>query len=232
VYSVNAEADSDPQTIRISVDTKAVVNLGGYSRGGRSRGKEAVAALDHDMRPKEKLVPGGILEVVSGRAFLFFSASNKTSDFMVDGLEAWWELRQPDLPQVKRVVINMDNGPECNAHRSQFLHRMAAFADATGLRVRLVYYPPYHSKYNPIEHYWGGLERSWNGYLLDSVECVLRRAASFAWHGVRATVTLLQRVYAKGVRLAARERARLEDRIQRSGDLPWWDVTIAPVAVV
>jgi len=61
---MNALADAEPETMRISIDTKATVNVGEYSRGGRSRGVEPVKALDHDMCPKEKLIPGGILEPV------------------------------------------------------------------------------------------------------------------------------------------------------------------------
>lgn len=232
MHLVNKEADADPETIRLSMDTKATVNLGDYSRGGKSRGLEAVAALDHDMRPKDKLVPGGILEVVSGRAFLFFSRSNKTSDFMADGLRAWWAHRQQELCHVKRLVINIDNGPECSAHRSQFLHRMVDFADESGLTIRLNYYPPYHSKYNPIEHYWGGLERSWNGYLLADAQCVMNRAARFLWHGVRTTVKLLGAVYAKGVCLGTKDKAKVEARITRSERLPWWDITITPIMVL
>ena len=83
---MNALADADPETMRISIDTKATVHVGEYSRGGRSRGVVAVEALDHDMSPKEKLVPGGILEPVTGRSFLFFGTHYKTSDFMVDGI--------------------------------------------------------------------------------------------------------------------------------------------------
>ncbi len=60
--------------------------------------------------------------------------------------------------------------------RGKFLKRVVEFSDASGLEVRLAHFPPYHSKYNPIERYWGGLEKSWNGYLLDSVETVLKRA--------------------------------------------------------
>jgi hypothetical protein len=59
------------------MDTKATVNVGEYSRYGRSRVLVPVKAWDHDMRPKEKLVPGGILEPVSGRAFLFLQAATK-----------------------------------------------------------------------------------------------------------------------------------------------------------
>ena len=62
---------------------------------------------------------------------------------------------------LKQLVINLDNEPECNGHRSQFLLRMTEFADRTGLCVRLVYYPPYHSKYNAIERYWAGEVMEW-----------------------------------------------------------------------
>ncbi len=145
VRQVNTLADTDPETLRISMDTKTTVNVGEYSGYGRSRGLEPVKALDHDMMPKDKLVPGGILEPVSGRSFLFFTSSYKTSDFMVDGLLLWWNERKQDLSLVKHLVINMDNGPECSGHRSQFLLRMVEFADVTGLSVRLIYYPPYHT---------------------------------------------------------------------------------------
>ena len=87
---MNVAADADPESVRISIDTKAVINLGPYTRGGLSRGLRPVAAADHDLMAKEKLVPGGVLEMGSGRAFLFFTESCKTSDFMVDGIQLWW----------------------------------------------------------------------------------------------------------------------------------------------
>lgn len=231
MHAVNAAADSDPNTVRISVDTKATVHIGDFSRGGKSRGTEPVKALDHEMMRKEKLIPGGVLETVTGKPFLFFTSSYKTSDFLTDGIDLWWNSRKADLGDVKRLVINMDNGPECNGRRSRFLQRMVEFADATGLEVRLVYYPPYHSKYNSIEHYWGGLERSWNGYLLNSVETVLKRAANFVWRAMKTTVSLLTSVYEKGVTLCAKDKAEIEKRLDRSPNLPSWDITIRPLTV-
>lgn len=227
----NAQADADPTRLRISLDTKATVHVGEYSRGGQSRGRIAVKALDHDMRPKEKLVPGGILEPVTGRSFLFFGSSNKTSDFMVDGLFLWWEERKPMLSMVKQLVINLDNGPECSGRRSQFLLRMTEFADMTGLSIRIVYYPPYHSKYNGIERYWAGLEKSWNGYLLDSVTTVLNRAGNFMWKGMRTTARLLETAYEKGIKVCGKEKNALEVRLQRDQELQWWDITIHPKTV-
>ena len=213
------------------MDTKATVDVGEYSRYGRSRGLEPVKALDHDMQSKEKLVPGGILEPVSGRSFLFFTSSYKTSDFMVDGLLLWWNERNQELSGVKRIVINMDNGPECSGRRSQFLKRLVEFSDLTGLIVRMIYYPPYHSKYNGIERYWAGLEKSWNGYLLSTVSVVLNRAANFVWKRVRSIVHLLENTYEKGVKLSVKERRGIEDRLERSEKLPLYDITIKPTMV-
>ena len=224
-------ADADPETMRISVDTKATVAVGEYSRGGQSRGIKAVQALDHDMYTKEKLVPGGVLEPVTGKSFVFFGTNNKTSDFLVDGLELWWEERKKELSHLKRLVINADNGPECSGHRSQFLLRMTEFADTTGLCIRIVYYPPYHSKYNSIERYWAGLEKSWNGYLLDTVATVLNRAGNFLWKGFRTTTRLLDTIYEKGIKVSGKEKSELEKRLQRSSHLKWWDITIHPLLV-
>jgi len=228
---VNALADLDEHILRISIDTKATVHVGDYSRGGRSRGIEAVKALDHDMCMKEKLVPGGILEPLSGQSFLFFGTNYKTSDFMVDGLLLWWQQRQSELPGIKQLVINLDNGPECNGRRSQFLLRMAEFADTTGLCVRLVYYPPYHSKYNAIERYWAGLEKSWNGYLLSTTDAVINRAGNFYWKGMRTMACLVDAIYEKGVKLCGTEKKALEHRLDRSAELNWWDITVHPKTV-
>ncbi len=213
------------------MDTKATIDIGAYSRKGQSRAKEAVKANDHDMGAKEKLIPGGILEPVSGQAFLFFGQSHKTSDFMADGLEAWWETRQDDLPPIQKLLINVDNGPECSGRRTQFLQRMVEFANNTGLTIQLAYYPPYHSKYNAIERYWSGLEKSWNGYLLDSIDGVLKRAGNFVWKGCRAIVHNLNRYYEKGVTLTGRDKSDLEAALNRSETLKWWDIEIKPKMV-
>ena len=212
----------------MSVDTKASVVLGDYSREGKARGLEAVRALDHDLATKAKLVPVGILEVQSGQLDLALASSVKTSDLLADTLEGWWERRGPTLTHVKELVINADNGPESNGKRSQFLARLAAFADASGLRIRLVYYPPYHSKYNPIERCWGVLERHWNGTLLSTADTALRWAQSMTWKGLAPVVHLTDKLYQKGVRLVGKAKQALEARLQRSTALPWWDILITP----
>ena len=163
VHKINKLADEDPETLRISVDSKAKVPIGDFSRGGKSRGQEAKQAGDHDMNPEEKLVPFGILEVVCGILMMVVGNSAETSDFIVDALQIWWDRRKDVYSHIKCLVINIDNGPSSASHRTQFIKRMTQFAEESGLDIHLEYYPPYHSKYNPIERCWGVLEEHWNG---------------------------------------------------------------------
>ncbi len=89
--------------------------------------------------------------------------SHETSDAWVDALQAWWRQVRRRHRQIKRLVIYLDNGPKNSGPRTQFLKRMVKFADWSGLTVQLVYDPPHHSKYNPIERCWSALEKKWNG---------------------------------------------------------------------
>ena len=229
---VNEEADARTDSLRISIDTKATVAVGDYSRGGKSRAEEAVHALDHDFQPKEKLIAVGILNMKSGELSLTFGSSNKTSDLIVDCLQQWWERNREANAHIKELVIDSDNGPECNSRRTQFMSRMVNFAHSSGLRIRLVYYPPYHSKYNPIERCWAALENHWNGTLLSTVEEVIEWAKTMTWKGVRAVVRLSRKVYEKGVKLSKEAMNKVEQMIQRSESLPKWDVVIDPKMVV
>ena len=72
VWEMNRQSDEDPESLRISVDAKAKVNISEFSRNGKSRDREAKKAADHDMNPESKLVPYGILNVFSGLLTIFF----------------------------------------------------------------------------------------------------------------------------------------------------------------
>ena len=149
------------------------------------------------------------------------------ADFIVDTLEQWWEEVKSDFPQVKTLVIHLDNGPENNSHRTQFIKRIVVFAQKYQLRVRLAYYPPYHSKYNPIERCWGVLENHWNGNLLDTIDTALNFARTMTWKGKPPTVKLMTKTYQTGVKLAKKTMLALEEKISRLPDLEKWFVDIS-----
>jgi len=210
--------------LRLSLDAKAAVKIGCFSRGGKNRLQRKAA--DHDFKPDLTLTPYGIFLPRFDELYLYFTASPVTSDFMVDMLDRWWRQRRQQFAQVKALVINQDNGPENQSRRTQFMKRMVGFAQEHKLLVRLAYYPPYHSKYNAIEHCWGVLETHWNGEILDRVETVLNFAQSMSWNGKHPMVELITQVYRKGIRLSARAMREIEAQVERLPKLGKWFVDI------
>ena len=166
--------------------------------------------------------------LATGALTLLFTSSRETSDFWVDALQVWWLSVQAAVGSSKRLVIYLDNGPNNSGSRTQFLKRMVAFADWSGLEIRLVYYPPYHSKYNPIERCWSALEQKWGGTLLNGLKVILQQARRMSWMKQHPVVKRLEGDYAEGVRLSKKEMKPFEARLQRSAALPKYDITIKP----
>jgi transposase len=147
---------------------------------------------------------------------------------VVDCLELWWEGNKDRFIGIQRLMINLDNGPHVQRHRTWFIKRLTEFSDRTALEIHLIYYPPYHSKYNPVERLWGILENHWNGALLGSVETALAWASTMTWNGIRPVVDLVTRVYEHGKRLTEKQMEVYEQRIKRSSTIPKGDVMICP----
>lgn len=184
----NGVADAADTMIRISMDAKAIVKVGPFARGGKSRVPTSAAA--HDFHPDAPVPPGGIFLPALDELFLYGITSPVPSDCLVTGLGRWWEVVHDRFAHITTLGINLDNGPENHSRRTQFMQRMGDFAHHTGWTVRLAYYPPYHSKYNPIERCWGILENPWNGALLASIDAVLQFATTMTWKGKCPVVEL------------------------------------------
>jgi len=225
---VHAEADADETILRLSWDAKATIPLGLFSRNGKTR--VTIRALDHDFRPEETLTPFGIFLPQYDELYLYFTPSRVTSDFIVDCLHDFWLMVRDRFPQVTTLLLNQDNGPQNHSRRTQFMKRLTEFVDAFQVAIQLAYYPPYHSKYNPIERVWGVLEQHWNGNLLDSVETVLNFARTMTWHGQLPVVELVDKTYHTGVRLTQKAMTALEKRFERLPGLEKWFVRIEPIS--
>lgn len=215
-------------TLKLSIDVKDKVKVGKLSRKGYQRSRQVVEALDKDQHWQETLVPLGILQIESGQSTVVVGNSYETSDFIVDGLEKWYALHKNSLLDYQTLEIYLDNGPSLASNRSQFINRMMEFACLTGLKIHLLYYPPYHSKYNPIERLWAALENYWNGTLLTSVSKVINTIKNITWKGVSPLVVLLDKQYKKGVKLPKIEMQKREQFITRNNSLPKWDIWIRP----
>ena len=224
VHLANRLADENEGMVRLSMDAKATIKIGPFSRGGYSR--QDVKACDHDFGPEITLKLFGIFIPGIDEPYFYFTDSNITADFMIDALESLWPMIQSRYDP-HTIVINADNGPENNSRRSQYIKRLVDFAKMNEVNFSLAYYPPYHSKYNPIERVWGVLENHWNGELLDSVDKTLGLARSMTWKGKNPVVTFVNGVYEKGVRLCKEAMEKLEQMIERTAGIEKWAVDIS-----
>jgi len=227
VRQANDAADGQPGVLRISLDTKAKVKIGPFSRGGMSR--QAQQACDHDFRAEATLTPFGILLPHSGESHLWFSEGKVTADFMVDRiaerLEGW-----KSRFKLHTLVINADNGPESNGQRTQWLKRLVELSDTHRVTVQLAYYPPYHSKYNPVERLWGVLENHWRGEILDTTQKALGLARSMTYRDIHPTVRKVVKVYRTGISVTKKAMQQIERRLDRKKGLEPWFITIKPAA--
>ena len=112
--------------------------------------------------------------------------------------------------------------------RRQFVKRLIEFANEQDLEIELVYYPPYHSKYNTIERCWGTLERHWNGTQLKTIHDAVKWASSMTWKSVNPVVEFIDKVYCKGVTLTKQAFRKLNQLLRRPAGIEKWSVIIEP----
>jgi hypothetical protein len=134
---VDPEADRPEDTLRISIDAKATVHIGPFSR--RGRGRTGTKAADHDLKPEATPTPLGIFLPEHDDLWLDMARSKVTSDFIVDRPGRWWQEVRLRFLGAKKPVIHLDNGPEDHGRRRQFLKRVVEFAREYGLEVQLAY---------------------------------------------------------------------------------------------
>lgn len=176
-------------------------------------------------------MPCGIVDEASGAFHITFGSSYKTSDFIVDTIEAKWQaMDTQEQADTSLIQIKIDNGPESSGRRTQFLSRMVQLADVINKPIQLLYYPPYHSKYNPVERCWGILELKWNGAKLSDVETMLGWAKQMTWKGLHPVVELSRKVYDKGISLGKAAMQAVEARLKRDPALPKYDILIDPAS--
>jgi len=213
----------------MSYDAKNRVSIGEFSRGGKNWTR--LDARDHDFAEKH-ITPFGFYLPDLKETSLYFTESKVTADFIVDVLFDYWAVNKKRFRHIHTLLLNADNGPECNSRRTQFIKRICEFADKNNLIVKLVYYPPYHSKYNPVERVWGGLEQHWNADIMDTKQTVLNFAKTFIWAGKKAIVKLWEDVYETGEKLSAKAMKLHEKAIDRLDDtIGKWFITIYPEKV-
>ena len=223
LFKQNKWADETEGVLRLSMDAKAKLNIGEFSRRGKSRQGEI--AYDHDFLPDSTLQLFCIFAPVTDDVSFYFHEGNLTADFMVDCLQKLWDkISTKNKPKI--LALNLDNGPENSSARTQFIKRLVEFKEKNNVEIHLIYYPPYHSKYNPVERVWGILEKHWNGEILLNIEKTLGLARSMRYNSMYPNVELVTGEYPKSVSLGKKEMKIYENELSRLPGLEKWFLVI------
>lgn len=139
----------------LSIDCKKKERLGNFYRNGKCFCTKAVKVYDHDYEhlSEGKVIPHGIYDIQANKGYISIGDSSETADFIVDNLLWWWwEYGIHQYPDAKNILLLCDAGGANSYRHFIFKHRLMEFAKQTGLSVIVCHYPPYCSKWNPIEH--------------------------------------------------------------------------------
>ena len=159
---------------------------------------------------------------------VFIYTSKHTSLDLVDCIEEFY-VEQYLNSGINKLMIFLDNGPDNSGVRTIFLSGLINIAKKYNIKIELVYYPPYHSKYNPVERLWARVENNWNGFLLETVEICLNFMRNLTWKGVKSVTKLKEVKYQKGLTIDKKEMKKLEDEyIIRTESIKKWSVIITP----
>jgi hypothetical protein len=218
----------------LSVDTKKKEFLGGLYRKGKLYSQDGVPLkrFDHDFPhlAEGRVVPHGIFDLNFNKGFITLGTSAQTPAFVAESLGLWWNYRgRYDYPGAGRVLLLMDAGGANAARNVQFKHEMLKLAARTGLEIRVAHYPPYCSKWNPVEHrLFPHVTRSIQGVYLDSPQTMRRyineRATTST--GLETRAYVLDKVFERGVKedIPLPEGLPLEKHDKISG----WNFTFHP----
>jgi len=217
----------------ISIDTKKKELLGDFYRDGRIDTQGTIETNDHDFGSAGSgtVIPHGVYDVGRNRGFLHLNTSHDTSELACDSIAAWWEEHgRADYPGAKKILVLCDGGGSNSATRYIFKEELQKLADRLGLEIRVAHYPPYCSKYNPIEHrLFPHVTRACRGVSFQTLETAQYYMAKASTRtGLTVTVKILQKAYETGRKCA--EGFKESMRIAFDRVLPKWNYRAIPSA--
>lgn len=215
----------------LCVDTKKKELLGSLHRRGQCYSTGNQCVYDHDFRHLASglLVPHGVYDYFANVGFLTLGNSCETSAFVCDAIAlAWEEDRHADYPGAEEILLLFDAGGANAARSWRFKEDVVALSRRLGLRLRIAHYPPYTSKWNPIEHrFFSQVGKSWRGIILDSPQTALQAAERARTQtGLRVTARILDKVYELGRSCSETFRAIKDNFIRHDDFLGQWNYVV------
>jgi len=215
----------------ISIDCKKKERLGNLYREGKCFCTKAIKVYDHDYEhlSDAKVIPHGIYDLLANIGYISIGNSSETADFVIDNLFWWWENHGiHQYPDAKNILLFCDAGGANSYRHFIFKHRLLAFAKETGLSIIVCHYPPYCSKWNPIEHrLFSHVHRAIGGVVFSDYQTVKNAIEQTSTDtGLTVVVRLNLKYYEKGIKV---DKTQLDKkRIRYHPDIPELNYTVDP----
>jgi hypothetical protein len=215
----------------LSMDTKKKELIGNFYRAGHLLTQGVLKTFDHDFASAASgvIIPHGLYDVKRNEGHVNLGTSHDTGEFACDSIERWWEEKGRALyPRATSILLLCDGGGSNSSSQYLFKEDLQRPVDRLGIEIRVAHYPPYTSKYNPIEHrLFPHLTRACQGVVFESVELVkelMEKAKTKT--GLRVTVEVLDKVYQTGRKYA--EGFKEDMKIVFDEVLPKWNYRAVP----
>ena len=160
----------------ISIDAKKKEFIGNLYRDGSLETTEPILVYDHDF---PQLADGkvniySIFDLKNNESFVNIGTSHDTSDYVCDSIKIWWNtIGKNRFPNATSILILADGGGSNSSRHHLFKESLQNLANKLGLELRMAHYPPYTSKWNPIEHrVFPHITRSLSGVVLSSISLI------------------------------------------------------------
>ena len=223
-----AQANGNPV---LCVDTKKKELLGHLHRLGQCYSTDTQCVYDHDFRhlANAQLVPHGVYDYFGNAGFMTLGTSRETSAFVCDAIALGWrEGIQARYPEATEILLTFDCGGANAARSLRFKEDVIELSDRLGLPLRIAHYPPYTSKWHPIEHrLFSHVERSLRGVILDCHETALDAVQRTRTKtGLHVTARILDRVYDIGRKCSDTFREIKDNFIRHDAVLGQWNYLV------
>ena len=217
----------------LSMDTKKKELIGGnLYRNGSVYCTQAIEASDHDYTylADLKIAPHGIYDMKQNKAYINIGTSSETAEFVCDSLKNWWISHgKNDYPGADEILIFCDAGGANSYRHHIFKIELQNLANEINIRLKIVHYPPYTSKWNPIEHkVFPHITRAMSGVTLDNIDTAKAAIESAKTKtGLTVVTDILKKTYAKGKEVAKDYYDHI--KITVGDSLPKLNYTISPI---
>ena len=192
----------------LSIDTKKKELLGPFYRSGDLYSEKTVKCYDHDFPSfaTGKIVPYGIYDLQRNEGYLTIGQSADTSEFSVFCLRRYWKRYGSKRYNSNKPILILADGGGSNGSRNKlFKQELQNWADEEGLKIRVCHYPPYCSKYNPIEHrLFPSITNALKGVMLDTVDTaikLIRERTKLACSSLKVFVNKTNKEFKTGIKV-------------------------------